>query len=139
MLKKTTICFLIFFILICGCTSKTPEKTGSIQVTSTPSGAEVYFDNEYRGTTPNTINSVATGSHTIELRYRDYQNWFTTIEFTGNSASVSGSLLPLPQPILIPTSSPVQTTTLPTSTSEPEKKTTDPIIGRWVRQYYASG
>ena len=28
---------------------------------------------------------------------------------------------------------------LPISTTEPEKNTTDPIIGRWVRQYFSTG
>ena len=146
MLKITTICVLIFFILICGCSSTVPEKMGSLQVTSTPSGAEVYFDNEYRGTTPNTINNVGTGHHTIELRYRDYQNWFTTIEVTGNSVPVSGSLLPISQPTLIPTPSPVQMTAptpaptiiaTPIPTTVQENKTNDPILHRWVRQYLA--
>jgi hypothetical protein len=146
-LKPAIICLLIFFILICGCTSTTPEKPGSIQVTSTPSGAEVYLDNEYRGTTPNTINNVGTGHHTIELRFHDYQNWFTTIEVAGNSISVSGSLLPIPQPTIIPTPSPVQTTApapaptiiaTPVPTSVLENKSSDPILHRWVRQYQVS-
>ena len=72
------------------------EKKGTIQVTSTPSGVEVYLDNEYRGTTPNTIKDASIGSHIVELRDRNYQIWNTTITVSSESTSyISTKLNPI--------------------------------------------
>lgn len=56
----------------------TPE-TGSISVSSTPSGASIYLDGIYKGTTPMTIEKVEAGSHTINLKYTGYQDWSQNI------------------------------------------------------------
>jgi hypothetical protein len=68
MLQKIAICIVVLGVFLCGCTAPLPEKTGSITITSSPSGAEVYLDNEYHGTTPGTIKDVAAGNHTVEVR-----------------------------------------------------------------------
>jgi hypothetical protein len=56
----------------------TPE-TGSISVSSIPSGASIYLDGNYRGTTPKTIEKVEPGSYVITLKLSGYQDWFQTI------------------------------------------------------------
>ena len=112
MLQKIAICILVLFVFLCGCTTPLPEKTGSVTITSSPSGAEVYLDNEYHGTTPNTINAVPAGNHTVEIRERGYKNWSQNITVTsGRTASVSPSLVPVAatDPITIPTISPAKT------------------------------
>jgi hypothetical protein len=95
MFEKIAICILVVCVFLCGCTTPLPDKTGSVRITSSPSGAEVYLDNEYHGTTPNTINAVPAGNHTVEVRERGYTTWSRNISVTsGSSASFSPSLVP---------------------------------------------
>ena len=108
MLQKIAICLLVLGVFLCGCTTPPPEKTGSIKITSSPSGAEVYLDNEYRGTTPNTITVVPTGNHTVEIRESGYKTWSQNIAVTsGSTASVSPSLVPVA--VIVPTTVPTIT------------------------------
>jgi hypothetical protein len=111
MLQKIAICILVLGVFLCGCTAPLPEKTGSIKITSSPSGAEVYMDNEYHGTTPNTINAVPAGNHTVEVREPGYKPWSQDITVTsGSTASVSPSLVPVAASI--PTNAPTLTPAL---------------------------
>jgi hypothetical protein len=108
MLKEIIICLLALSVFLCGCTTAPVEKTGAITITSSPPGAEVYLNNEYRGTTPNTLNAVPAGNHTIEIREPGYVNWSTSIVVTsGSTASVSPSLVPVA--VSIPTTAPTVT------------------------------
>lgn len=109
MLQKIAICLLVLGVFLCGCTAPLPEKTGSIKITSSPLGAEVYMDGEYHGTTPNTINGVPAGNHTVEIREQGYKTWSQDITVTsGNTASVSPSLVPVAAsiPTIVPTFTP---------------------------------
>lgn len=51
--------------------------TGYFEITSSPSGAFVYFDDSYKGTTPVTVSVSTTGSpdHTIRVEKDGYQTW----------------------------------------------------------------
>lgn len=109
MLKEIVICLLALSVFLCGCTSTSQEKTGAIKITSTPSGAEVYLNNEYRGTTPATINAVPAGNHTIEIRENGYKNWSGSVTVSpGSTASVSPVLVPVAAsiPTTVPTITP---------------------------------
>ncbi len=109
MLQKIAICILVLGVFLCGCTAPLPEKTGSIKITSSPSGAEVYLDNEYHGTTPNTINAVAAGNHTVEVREHGYKTWSQNITvISGNTESFSPLLVPFAAtiPAIVPTFTP---------------------------------
>jgi hypothetical protein len=110
MLQKIAICLMGLCVFLCGCTAPLSEKTGSVNITSSPSGAEVYLDREYHGTTPNTISAVPVGNYTIEVRERGYNAWFQNITVTGGSTtSVSPSLVPVAVsiPTIAPTITPV--------------------------------
>jgi len=104
---------IILAIFASGCTS--PESsvftTGSIVVTSTPSGAEIYIDNEYRGTTPATVTGVAAGSHMLELRQPGYERYVQPVVVTAEDAKIVNAVL-----VLIPETLPVTvlTTMIPT-------------------------
>ena len=88
-----------------------PDKTGTVKITSSPSGAEVYLDYEYHGTTPGTISAVPTGNHTVEIRENAYNDWFQNITVTsGSTTSVSTTLIPVLT--TIPTTPLVTTTTM---------------------------
>ena len=102
---KTAICLLVLCVFLCGCSTTEPEKTGSVKVTSLPSAAEVYLDNEYRGTTPATINEVTAGNHTVEIRLGGYENWSESIRvISAGTLNVSASLKPvvIPVPATVP-------------------------------------
>ena len=51
----------------------TTNEVGSIDVSSNPSGAQIYIDGMLNGTTPDTIDDVIVGSHRITLRKSGYQ------------------------------------------------------------------
>lgn len=56
--------------------------TGTLSVSSSPSGAAVYVDGSYRGVTATTIGNLVPGSHSVRLTKAGYLDW------TG-SASIS--------------------------------------------------
>jgi hypothetical protein len=79
-------------ILLSGCiSSQSPEK-GTLQLTSSPSGAEIYLDNQFRGSTPSTITGVEPGSHTLEFRAKGYNSWKNTITVPQGISNYSGIL-----------------------------------------------
>jgi hypothetical protein len=49
-------------------------QTGSITVTTSPAGAEVYVDSVYRGTTPAMVTGLTEGSHALEIAKAGYRN-----------------------------------------------------------------
>jgi hypothetical protein len=52
--------------------------TGSVAVSSNPSGAQVFLDNNYAGISPLTIPSVQPGSHTVLIKQSGYADWQAT-------------------------------------------------------------
>ncbi len=133
---------LITLVLITGCITPAPEDkpagtpaTGSVEVSSTPPGAEVYLDNVYRGTTPVTVIDLA-GSHTLELRLRDHQAWSGSIRIDAAARGyVDTVLVPvtviatLPATVMtpvvttVPTTRPTLTSPAPTRTPTPWPRT----------------
>ncbi|TAJ43451.1 PEGA domain-containing protein [Methanofollis fontis] len=72
---------------------------GSIYVTSSPSGAYVYLDGSYQGTTPKTITGVDQGTHVVEIEKAGYQEWSGSVRvYPSQQAHVSVSLTPDSQP-----------------------------------------
>ncbi len=61
---------------------KQTPTTGTITVSSEPSGANVYLDNAYKGLTPITIPDVSPGTHTVELKLDGYSDWSTSVQVT---------------------------------------------------------
>jgi len=61
-------------------TSKPSEKidtqnTGTIKLTSTPSGAKIYLDNKYQGIAPQTLSNLEPGTYQLKLTKSGYQEW----------------------------------------------------------------
>lgn len=48
--------------------------TGSIDIQSNPTGAEVYFDNFLKGITPLILDNITPGTHVVEIRKTGYNN-----------------------------------------------------------------
>lgn len=74
----------------------TEEAKGSISITSDPPGASVYLDGTHRGTTPISIDNVASGSHTIELTKSRYESKTLAVSLSvGGAENIRESLEPL--------------------------------------------
>jgi hypothetical protein len=130
MVKKFNLVLIVLFSFfsycLCGCVTKPPM--GTIDVSSSPSGAEVYLDNQYKGTTPVIITDVPPGEHIIELRSNGYEKWTakgTTVE--GGSSIVQVSLKPISitTPLITPPQTPTFTPT--TSAATPYHTTSPPV------------
>jgi hypothetical protein len=81
-----------------------PDTTGQITARSAPSGASVYLDTQYKGATPLYLADIPAGDHTVLFRLSGYQDYTTTVNVAGGSATgVSGTLNPSSQPADIPT------------------------------------
>lgn len=79
--------------------SQTSTSTGSARIASSPSGANIYLDGIYRGSTPMTVGGLAAGAHGLVLRrvgYREYSATLTvpaggTVEHRATLSSLSSS------------------------------------------------
>jgi hypothetical protein len=95
-MKKILLVILaILFTVSVGCIGTSNSGRGKIEITSTPLGVEVYLDNQYKGTTPNTLADVPSGNHIIELRKNDYQTWSKNISISSESLLIDASLTPI--------------------------------------------
>jgi hypothetical protein len=82
-------------ILLAGCITSQPES-GTLQLTSSPAGAEIYLDNQYRGTTPATITEVVPGNHTLEFRLNGYRSWKSAVTVPPGTSNYFASLTAQP-------------------------------------------
>ena len=64
-----------------------PVRYGSIAVESSPSGAEIYFDGNYRGRAPLTISDVWPGVYTIAAEMNGYRTYTTTTSVSSDIRS----------------------------------------------------
>jgi hypothetical protein len=93
------VCLLVLSVFCAGCDSTPlrPQETGSVRILSSPPGAEIYLDGEYRGTTPATVTAVEAGNHTLEIRAEGYDRWLSpVIVSAGSPVNVSATLLAIP-------------------------------------------
>jgi hypothetical protein len=91
------ILILIFVtILLAGCITDQPAETGTIQLTSLPSGAEIYLDDQFRGNTPSTITGIEPGNHTIEYRSSGYKSWKANIMVLSGTSNYFSDLTAQP-------------------------------------------
>jgi len=88
---------LIFVsILLAGCTTTQPAEKGTLQLTSSPAGAEIYLDNQYLGSTPGTISDIGPGNHTLEFRLNGYKSWKATVTVPPGTSNYFASLTAQP-------------------------------------------
>lgn len=107
---------VVVFVIVAGCTSVT-QSTGktTLQFTTSPSGAEVYLDNQYSGTTPCSLSDVSVGSHTLEYRLTGYAPWKSSITVPAGTSSYFATLTPLASQTAATTPSGTATTVQPIS------------------------
>jgi hypothetical protein len=69
------------------------NRTGAIVVFSRPSGAEVFLDERLVGSTPLSLDEVATGTHGVRIALPEHRTWATSVNVTpGSSQRVAASL-----------------------------------------------
>lgn len=72
------------------------NETGTIMVSSSPSGADIYIDGIYRGFTPKTIGNLPTGVHGITLVQAGEMIWEGTVFVNpGEVTGISQVLMPI--------------------------------------------
>jgi hypothetical protein len=54
-------------------------SSGSLSVTTSPSGAEIFIDNEMKGVSPAIISGLSAGTHSLGIVKEGYRNISTTI------------------------------------------------------------
>ncbi|AXI24711.1 serine/threonine protein kinase [Methanofervidicoccus sp. A16] len=65
---------------------------GILKIYSTPSGAKVYIDGYYKGTTPLTVE-VSPGTHTIKIKKDGYKDYSDTVYVSsGDSKTINAKL-----------------------------------------------
>ena len=98
---KNNLLIVLFIIFLCvllsGCTSDQNPGKGTLNLTSKPPGAEVYLDNQFRGSTPSTITDLNPGMHNVELRLKGYQGWSTDIAVSPGTYQFNAVLTPAAQ------------------------------------------
>ena len=71
------------------------NSPGSLQVTSRPSGAQVFVDDNLIGTTPLLLSNVAAGSRRLRVELSDYKIWTTSVQIEPSARlRVSANLEP---------------------------------------------
>lgn len=71
------------------------QQYGSIDVSSSPAGADVYVDGQYIGTTPASYGTT-TGNHDVRVSLSGYADYQTSVSVRANQTSrIAASLQPL--------------------------------------------
>lgn len=84
----------------------TPSGTGSLMVTSTPAGANVFIDNAFVGISPVTVPGVAAGTHTVSMKLDGYQEYSVSTQVNSGAVSTVSAALskvtPTPRAASVP-------------------------------------
>lgn len=75
----TTKCGLSFEIVT--------DQAGEIDISSSPSGANVYLDSVYKGSTPSALTGVIPGSHVVKLTKDGYSDWSKIVQVTNGGVT----------------------------------------------------
>ncbi|MBP1927569.1 hypothetical protein J2741_000116 [Methanolinea mesophila] len=68
-------------------------QIGSIQVKSSPSGADVYVDGFFKGHSDITVGSMQAGNHIVRIRLAGYEDWTSTVLVTQNAVTIVDATL----------------------------------------------
>jgi formylglycine-generating enzyme required for sulfatase activity len=76
--------------------------TGSIMIGSSPSGAQVYLNDKYVGTTPYKVQNIPIGKYSVRVVLQDYKEYRGEVSVEANEESkVDAKLEGLPGKVLI--------------------------------------
>ncbi len=84
-------------------TGATTLSAGSISITSTPAGANIWLDGVDKGTvTPAILTGIIPGTHTIKLTKTGYHDWNNTVTVSaGLTTNVPATMITLVVPIFL--------------------------------------
>ena len=68
-----------------------PNSAARIEVTSSPSGADIELDGNFVGNTPSSIDA-STGDHAITIKKNGYKSWERKIKVSRGNVSISADL-----------------------------------------------
>jgi hypothetical protein len=68
-------------------------QVGSIQVKSSPSGADVYVDGFFKGNSDITVGSMQAGNHAVRIRLAGYEDWTSTVLVTQGAVTIIDATL----------------------------------------------
>lgn len=72
--------------------ASTPNLTGSISVTTTPAGADVFVNDQFYGNSPVTLK-LKPGKHTVQIKMSGYRDWSREVATeTGTEANLKAVL-----------------------------------------------
>lgn len=100
----------------------TTDEVGSIDISSSPSGASIFVDGSPAGTTPDTVDNLDEGSYKLILKKSGYNDWGKVVKVTaGDTKTVDADLVaittvPTTVRTAIPTTVPTTVRTTRTST-----------------------
>jgi hypothetical protein len=81
--------------------------TGSLDITSIPSGADVYLDDAFEGSTPLLIVNLDPGAYMLRIEKQGYNSWYQGITVIGGETIfITAPLTPTPTINPTPTSTP---------------------------------
>jgi hypothetical protein len=73
--------------------------SGALNIVSTPSGADIFVDNIFRGYTPSTITEIDPGQHQILMKYTGYTDYSEDVTVNpGQTTPLAIGLTPVPTP-----------------------------------------
>lgn len=76
------------------------KTAASVEISSTPAGADVFVNNMYMGITPLTFHDVTAGTYTVDLRMDGYSPFSSTGQVVeGQTVHVIAALSPAPTPV----------------------------------------
>jgi hypothetical protein len=74
-------------------------STGSLQVATSPGGADLYLDGIYKGKTSTAVGGIATGTHVVALKHYGYQDLTGEVRVEeGKTTYLSFTLIPFTEP-----------------------------------------
>lgn len=74
-----------------------PMETGSLDITSSPSGANIWIDGIFRGSTPQVVGGLFPGTATVTLRRSGYYDYTAKAPVSGNRVTrFDAGLTPYP-------------------------------------------
>ncbi len=72
---------------------KVLEDYGSVSINSSPQGADIYLNEEYRGLTPLNLQNIAADKYTVKVSLPGYEEWIEDITISpGKTARVYAEL-----------------------------------------------
>ena len=81
-------------LIISSCSSDdpiTPAEPGSLYITSSPAGAQIWIDGDSTGyTTPDTVTNLDEGLYSVTLRLQDYKDTTVSISVVAGEMSILG-------------------------------------------------